>query len=450
MANTSLDESFQAPGDVIIKQLYLISSKGSVINLQDYLVELNIYENIYSSGLTGSIILSDSRNLIRDVPILGEELLLVEVKTPTLDKQSSIHKTFRIFSIKERKYGADGTAQIYKLNFCSVEIFRDISNPIFKSFSGKTDTIIANIYKEYLQTNRNVQIKDLSLSEEKTPLNFLDNTSNSIKFVSPGWTPTKCINWLASKSIPILPGSCNFLFWETTKGFYFGSTNSIFDARENVSIGNYVYSSSVAGNLDNKELNKRLVTIKSLEIEQNFDQMANNLNGYISNRLIDVNLYNKTFEHIDYDHSKEFFKYNHTEKNNSFPLFDLTTSKNPTVYRKVNYNYPYLFSSINENFSEKTKFIFGNRRATLLELENFRMKLTIPGRTDIEVGNLINITLPKSFPAFSEDVSANLKDDMYSGFYLITSINHKINPLTHYVTMNVTKDCIPKDAYYGK
>jgi hypothetical protein len=35
----------------------------------------------------------------------------------------------------------------------------------------------------------------------------------------------------------------------------------------------------------------------------------------------------------------------------------------------------------------------------------------------------------------------SVDDDLYSGYYLITSLNHKVNAKSHQVTMTVTKDC---------
>ena len=43
----------------------------------------------------------------------------------------------------------------------------------------------------------------------------------------------------------------------------------------------------------------------------------------------------------------------------------------------------------------------------------------------------------------------NTNDKLYTGYYLITNLCHKINPKTHYITMNVVKDSFSKSEYYG-
>lgn len=441
------NEKFQSPGDILIRNLDLINSRGLVTSLKENLVELNLYESIFSRTITGSIVLSDSRNLLEKYPILGEELLLIDIKTPTFDNSLAFNKMFRVYSVNNKIYAGDGSAQLYKLNFCSVEMFRDVCNNIYGSFSGTPDQIIQKIYLDYLAAPRSIDSLTLRESESFTNFTILNPAENTVKFVSPGWSPIQCIDWLCGKSYS--KSMCNFLFWETTKGFYFGSMEQIYKLKP--SIGNYVYSSSFVGSLDSKNLEKRLATIKTLTLEKDFNQLENNLNGYLASRLIDINLYNKTYENVDYDHVTRFFDYPHTnEEENSFPLFDVNTSRDPLVYQQINYNYPNLYDRIENNFSETKKYSFGNRRSTMLELNNFKMKIGIPGRTDIEAGMLINIILPKAFPAFKEDMPTDFQDDMYSGFYLITSLNHKINLLSHFVTCELAKDSLPSGGYLGK
>lgn len=447
MSVQKLEENFQAPGDVLIKQIYIVTSKGMVVDMRDYLIEIDLYESIFTPCVTGTFLVKDSRNLLKNLPLLGEELLVLEFKTPTIDDRLSIHKTFRIHSIKNRNYASDGSSQIYSLDFCSVEMFRDISNNISRSFSGNPSEIVVKIFQEYLACSRNIDVETLNESDVKTDLTILNTPDNVIKFVSPNWTPIQCINWLCSKSYS--SKACNFLFWETTKGFYYGSTDSIYKFKDKVTIGNYVYSSSLPGNVGSDDANKRLFTIKYLMFLKNTNQLANNLDGYISNQLLDINLYNKSYEEINYDHITNFTKYSHTENTKSFPMADLNTSRSFSSYSKLNYNYPKLHN-IEENFPEVTKYIFGNRRSNMLELDNLKVKIGIPGRTDIEVGNLINIRLPKASPSFPEDKSSVMYDELYSGSYLITSLNHKINPLTHFITCELTKDCFSRDHYYGK
>jgi hypothetical protein len=442
---TRVDEILDAPGQVQIDNLVLISfRKQSFLNLTDYLVELILNESILDYTVSGEIVLSDSRNLINAFNMVGEEYISLTIRTPTLSSDRSISKIFKVYALKDKMYAKDGSTLIYTLSFVSLETFQDLLNPIYRSFSGKPEAIVKQIYEDYLITNRNIQISGEPAADVKTPLTFFGETANTIKFVSPGWSPVKCINWVSSKTLPANEKSANFLFWETTKGFYFGNLETILNKPQVASIGTYMYSASSITTMDEEGLRdaKFMYNIRSLVFDRTFDQLKNHLDGYIANRIIDVDVVNKKFENVDYDHGKSFKNYSHLEKDQPVPIFDENTPRNPTTCLDINYSCPGLHTGFENNFSERVKNIWGNRRSNLLELHNFKMEIMIPGRTDIEAGQTIYIEFPKKDGGAltMEDKNTYEVDPMYSGYYLITHLAHKINPRTHYTSLVLTKD----------
>jgi energy-coupling factor transporter ATP-binding protein EcfA2 len=139
-------EILQGPGQIELNEITLVSfNKNASISLLDYFVEINLYESIFSPVVTGSILLSDSRNLSSFFPLVGDEYLFVNVKTPSLDDNYSIYKTFRIFSVENKNYVKDGSTVVYELGIMSSEGFNDVLNPIYKSFEGTPSKIINDI-----------------------------------------------------------------------------------------------------------------------------------------------------------------------------------------------------------------------------------------------------------------------------------------------------------------
>ena len=90
-----------------------------------------------------------------------------DFKTPTLDDNLSIYKTFRITGIADKYYAKDGSTQVYILNFCSVETVRDITSAIYQAFEGSPEDIVKTIYNDYLAHIRNVTVDDEPSSETK-------------------------------------------------------------------------------------------------------------------------------------------------------------------------------------------------------------------------------------------------------------------------------------------
>ena len=77
------NDGLQKAGEVRIEQLKLINSSDEVIDLSEFVVEINIYEDIFSNYLRGNIVVTDSRNLIDKFNIHGEEFLNVKLRTPS-------------------------------------------------------------------------------------------------------------------------------------------------------------------------------------------------------------------------------------------------------------------------------------------------------------------------------------------------------------------------------
>lgn len=452
MADTT-QPSLQKAGSVNIREVKLISSTDVVVDLNDFLVELNLYEDLFSSHLYGDIMISDSRNLIDTLPIIGEEYLNIEFFTPGFDN-FKIKKTFRVFRLSNRQIVRDNNTQTFVLHFASNELFYDVLLPLYKSFSGKITDVVEEIFFEYVAANRSENLvnddREVQPLNSNTELIIMNDTANSVKFVSPGWSPFKCINWLASKSIPKDGNAKNFLFFETNKAFYFGSLEYLFkDALENQNIvGVYTYSPNNIRENKSKDIGSQFFNISDLEMTQTTDHIKNYTNGYLANRLITLDVYNKKYQLIDYDYVEDYKNNYHTsgKGDTAVPVFTPDSPRNFTSsvsFYPVNSK---LFDNFPGNVSEKMGDIYGNRRSTMLDLTNVKMNITVPGRSDIEVGNILYLKFPGLGPVSEKDKSKDNIDVNYSGYYLITAIHHRVTGLEHVMIMEVVKDSLKVDS----
>lgn len=441
----------QKAGSVNLRTLKLISANDLIVDLNDFLIELNVYEDIFSSHMYGDIALSDSRNLIDTLPIVGEEYLNIEFFTPTFEEnKQTIKKTFRVYKLSNRKVVRDNNTQTFILHFASIELFNDILLPIFKGFEGKISDLAREIFFDYVAANRvfNVNEDNTNIENENinTTLTIINETSNKVKFVSPGWSPFKCINWLASKAMPADGKSSNFLFFETNKGYYFGSIEALFkEATENKNIiGTYSFSPNNKKNGDNRDIVKEFFTISEFDVVDTTDQVKNYTNGYLANRLITLDVYNKIYKRIDYDHVEDYANHYHTsgKGEEAEPIF----SKQPLRNFATNISYypvnPKLFDNFPDNVSEKMEFIYGNRKSNLLGLTNLKMNITVPGRTDVEAGALLYLKFPGLGPSSEKDQTKDKSDKNFSGYYLVTAIHHRVTLEEHIMVMEIVKDSL--------
>ena len=72
MANQKLD-SVEFAGDYKLDHVFLHDHMGDITDIKKVMIELNIYESIYSNALTGSIVIADAQNLISKLEINGTE-----------------------------------------------------------------------------------------------------------------------------------------------------------------------------------------------------------------------------------------------------------------------------------------------------------------------------------------------------------------------------------------
>jgi hypothetical protein len=109
------EQGLQRAGEVRIEQLKLINSSDKVIDLTEFIVELNIYEDIFKNYLHGDIVITDSRNIIDKFNIHGEEFLNVKLRTPSFPDSQVIEKTFRVYKLTDRTIVRDKNTQNFFL-----------------------------------------------------------------------------------------------------------------------------------------------------------------------------------------------------------------------------------------------------------------------------------------------------------------------------------------------
>lgn len=445
------EQGLQKAGEVRIEQLKLINSVDEIIDLTEFVVELNIYEDIFKNYLHGTIVLTDSRNIIDQYNIHGEEFLNVKLRTPSFPDSAVIQKTFRIFKLSDRTIVRDTNTQNFILHFISIEFFYDMSLPLFAPFEGNVFEVAGRIFTDFIATSRNFNVNELSNAVEENPIGtdliVINETSNKVKFVSPGWSPFKCINWLATKAIPKDGIAKNFIFFESNKNFYFCTLEGLFrNAHENKNyFGRYVISASnIREDGASQNVNRELFLAKDVEMIESTDYVKNYTNGYLANRLVYLDVFNKEYELIDYDHVTNYAKQFHTSGigKEAKPVFGQDTFRNFANNISFYPKNPKLFNDYADNISEKMGEIHGNRLSSMLELTNIKMNMTVPGRTDAEVGRMIYFEYPSMGGKSESDTESTAQDKLYSGYYLITAIHHKVTKLEHQMVMEVIKDSL--------
>lgn len=430
----------QSPGSVEVVDVLLSkpSGAGKQIGLKLFVVEINLFEDILRNGMYGNIMIADAANISGLFPITGAETLKLTFKTPGMDNDL-ITGEFQIYSVSDKITVKDGL-QAYILHFVVPELITDAQIPVWGTWEGYPMAIATTIFNEYY-----------AAGGEKKPLNQIGAEAEEVTFTSPGWRPTKAINWLCSRAVPFDPNDLpGFLFFQTNKSYQLVNISTLIKSTTN-DFGEYTYtpnnvSAQNQGEEYVKDVQKEFFKIESLEVKETYNGMKNLSSGFYANRLLTLDIMKKSYETVDYDHISAFQT---RPKLNQFSPYPDVLNRNPATYLTV---YPQLADMYGRPGERKpavsmtVKGSLGRGRiSTILELDNFKLEITVPGRTDIEVGRTIKLYVPNTGPRGEEDKADRNEDKFYSGRYLITAIRHKVTLQKHMMIMEIVKESILQD-----
>ena len=141
----------QFAGEFNLEKCELISSAGVSADISGNIAEINIFESIFSNAITGSIILTDTNNLVDNMPIIGQEYISLKISTPGLDDAESKYDfTKNVFCVYELggKTPATATSEVVELKICSPELLRNHRTRVSKAYEETVGKIITSILEK--------------------------------------------------------------------------------------------------------------------------------------------------------------------------------------------------------------------------------------------------------------------------------------------------------------
>lgn len=455
-------------GSIDIKQFTIIKAQKE-FDIIEMLVELHIFEDMFSNALTGYAEISDGNNLITALPITGGEVLTIKLEVPGLVNQQ-FHRSFYIYGVKNRTPASRDRRQTYTLQFISLEGAADNVTFLSKKLKGKTDELATQIFDEYVSLPRvwnkeyiapyGLSLKDQNLSPEwrdKLPKDTFSklNTGQAIQssgemkvtWVVPMWSPFKAINWLAHRHIDEENYSSTTLFWESSQGFYFGNVDKIIKAqKERKNRKMYFYGLDDAAikeitdsNNSKNSLLEAYTKVISLDLPKNVDVFDNQDKGYYSSNLHTLDIIRKEYKEYVYDHIGNFPSYNHLsgEKDKASPVFPAQQIRSFYSYKTFRSIHKEMF---NDGEDPQYKDWVLQRTSALQELSNIRVEITVPGLCNTEAGEVVEFYYPSMKPKSQNAKVEDLLDPFLQGTFLVTAIRHIIRPDKYEMRLELLKD----------
>ena len=278
------------PGDVNIQEARVRSSNGFVQDILGQVAQVEVFEDIFSPFITGTLVLSDAIDLVNFFPFIGEEYLSLKIATPTMDsKNRIIEGDFYLYKMDQRLLLNDKNAA-YVLHFISKEAIADLNFKISKSFEGNC----SDIAKELIGTQRGLNSQKLVRYEQ---------AANKVRFVSNFWSPVACLNYLAKVAVSDKNNS-TYLFFENRTGFNFVTLNELYSAP--------VFQEFI---FDNKT--RAFKRVLQLNIDRSFDYMQRTRSGVYASKMVTHDFVSKKYSVKNYNLLTDFVNHNHLNK---FPI----------------------------------------------------------------------------------------------------------------------------------
>ena len=436
-------------GDFILDKIEIIAADGNAVDITLQAVSVTIFEDTFNTALHGEIIFGDNFNLQNSMPLIGQELLRMKIRTPIIeDDESTIDFTQQVFALFQLSNSTivNENEQMHTMSFISMEHMRNNRTKISRTLEGTYADIVTQIMKRDLDSTKNL---------------WIEGSAGVKRINANNQHPMDVIRQLRTQAVTIKNGSPTYLFYETMWGYNFRSVESLY-ADPPVAF----YTSVPPGkNIEHGQQNvaAELMKIKEYSISSRPNTLANQKEGTYGSTLLVHNIFDKKFTTHTYNYFDEFDKEKHINGwrgQKQAPIFSKTGDHKG---RRLSDQPSKLFLSptsvdgegkdahaTNENnqapFAPYKPEQWLQRRTSQLSQLDGGVILTIlvDGNTAIHAGDVVDVEVP--YNAMNKTKNEKV-DKFFRGPFLIKALRHDFNCPTrsHEMTLTLVKDSVDEE-----
>ena len=442
-------EGYKFAGYVNLKKVSLVGATGEVVDIGNVVDEINIYQDLQNPFMTCDIFISDSTSLFDGFTgengFTGMEMLVLRYTTRyPKGPQRDINQAFVLYTVSERGRIKE-KQEVLVVEGISLEGFFAFDKKITKSYGGekgnRVHKMVKSIVEEYIHTKDivsaytdiNTKLK-VNIKKE----NIYHETISQFRYISPYLSPTTLIAELIAEADNHY-GTPAFYFFEDSFGFKFADLERMINRAP---VFTYTYTPSNTSS-ENDIDNTRIIDYNVLE--QN-SMMTNISEGLFASHTINIDVLQKTKKDLFYDYEKAtknqgFRKLNDRQiipgvlRGGDAALVVNTTRKGHDQHSLLKWenHYP-------KKYPEQIATSQSYRR----HLSNVCLQAILHGNTDLDVGRIITLIIPQA-TTIGETGDKSVPgppviDKYLSGYYLITSLRHKISGEQMQTVVEVVKD----------
>ncbi len=403
------------PGDIKIISIRITNTNKSVtLDIRAQTMSLSIFEDIEEPTVYAELMMVDSANLVKDLPIIGEEDVEISYITPGRDKPTNYK--LRTFAVDGTIANPTGKASAYILKCVSHEHFTNSIKQVDKGYNNTVAEMVADIVVNELST--------------KKPT-IVETTRGLIPIAIPKMNPFQAIDFLRQKAIAKRPSGGVFVFYENQYGFNFVSLEKLIeDGSKTIKSKVFTYSPDVISDKQRQAYAFR--NLQRYEHLSKFDTIDKMAGGMFKNTVRSFDMLSKQFEEVSFELSKQAHKFETGDKRAKIP----NTNK---LLEEAGQGAPY-FMFAPKDSSKGNDFVsdlMGYRHSFVKLFNQNVTRCMAYGDNYLTVGDMIELNLPDT----SGTTEKKTNDNRFSGKYMITKLRHIITQEDKKFKHNIAFDC---------
>jgi len=415
-------------GGISIYSMTLTSDGGKSVDITNLFVEMSIYEDIFSNGISGHVKLVDSFHLPETLPIIAEETLTVSFNS-NKDSKWQFTKSFRINRIEKYTVDENENLSTYVLQFVSPMFELNQKLRLNMSFGSEQKGMLASdIVTEVATKHMGIPAKELKVEKSRFDRHVICGN----------WTPYQLFNFLARTDILDAGAVENnkmssFLFFEDRDGFKFVSIASMVENK--LHSGEDLFEAINFRPKPDQNKSKTMLTtenqVLSYDIVSWQDSLDNTISGLHSSRNIYHDIINKTITVSDLLYKDAFNQMTHVDDKLAYPLESnrKTMPKESTLVLPSEYHYA--------NDLKLTRKWKQERNIAIQELKNYNIVAVVNGSTRYKVGMVVDCHNIHSTRRKPNDTNYDYEN--LNGKYVVTKIRHDFTKHKYVQALNLAK-----------
>ena len=399
------------PGTVLLK-FFRGNPEPAIVDITGLCTEINLYEDIRTPYLTGTVHVIDSANVL-SMNVGGTE----ECEITVSNGEYPVTKNFVVWQVTDHTRSEDGNTVQYVLHLMEVQGYKNNFTYVSRAYNNNHTEIIRSIFSNYLDTI----IEDNEQAFQKSSL------------IVPNMRPLEAVHWVLGNTTTS-DGHPFFVYSTLKEGVQLRSLNTLYDTDNHLPFRFYMLPEARF----DFDINSRQILTHTPASNERLVEAGRA--GLFNSEHYIIDPYSGTIRPYTYNHSDEQRKALGAEK---LPYDkDYSTLQSAKMYMSsVSTSGSFgIDAGINEESDitdhKKTlnamadKF-FMNYQSSNIVINGYHM---LAYDTNTSIGRVIDINIPKPSPLVTSSEASDVADEKYSGKFLVTNVRHKFNiPQNNYV-----------------